>query len=311
MPEVLGILPAVLAEVPGSARAMGPQALSNSLWAAMQLQDAAPEVLQIVPAVAVELCGKAGGMMPQVLCNTLSVAVQLQDVAPEVLQIVPALAERIAEKAPQLIPPGVSSSLWAAAKLRDAVPDVVRMVPPLVAELPGKATMRPLALSNCLFALMCLEEAAPEVLRAVPHLVKQVPKRIGHMNVQDLAKTLEALVVLESCVPIPELPKIMRAAAARLKQILSEVKGKDFSLTVPTIIWAFAKTETYDAELLAAVAERFASNRSVNLLPRWNLCALAWAYRKLEVDPFQDLLSRLEAAMSRKALREEEVLAEK
>lgn len=306
--EVRTIVAGMVAEMPVKVGDMSPQHLSNSLWAAAQLQGIAPKVLKLVPVLVEQIPPKAGAMTPQGLCKTLWAAAQLQEAAPEVLRIVPAVATRIAGKAPELIPQGVSSSLWAAAKLQDAVPEVVHMVPALVAELPGKVQMESQALSNCLFAVMRLEDVAPEVLLAVPHLVKEVPKRIGSMNPQELAKTLEAMVLLEDCVPIPELPSMVAAAAARLKQILPKLEGLNF--TVPPVVWACAKTETYDPALLAAVAKRFASDRPINLLPAWNLCALTWAYRKLDQDVvFGELVGRLEAAIARRGLREEEVLA--
>ena len=116
---------------------------------------------------------------------------------------------------------------------------------------------------------MRLAHAVPEVLEAVPALVKELPGKIGSMTPQGLANSLEALVVLEECLPIVELPGIATATAAQLKQILPQVKGKDLAFNVPMIVWACGKAAALDAQLVTAVAERFASDKSISSLPEW------------------------------------------
>ena len=69
-PAVLQIVPALVQQIPGKVGDMIPQALSNSLWAAAQLQDA-PKVLEIVPPLVVQIESKAGGMKAQHLSNSL------------------------------------------------------------------------------------------------------------------------------------------------------------------------------------------------------------------------------------------------
>ena len=52
---MLGIVPNISTEVPLKVQDMVPQALSNSLWAAAHLQEAAPEVLKMVPVLAKQI----------------------------------------------------------------------------------------------------------------------------------------------------------------------------------------------------------------------------------------------------------------
>ena len=144
--------------------------------------------------------------------------------------------------------------------------------------------------------------------------MKEVPGKIGAMTPQQLANSLEALVVLAKRLPILGLPRIATAAAMRLKRILPEVKGKDLAFDVPMVLWACGKAEVLDleTELLTEVAERFASRKSITTLPPWNLCALACAYRNLnDGGAFTNLLDRLESEISKRGLREEEVLAQR
>ena len=171
--------------------------------------------------------------------------------------------------------------------------------------------MIPQALSNCLFAAMRLADAVPEVLEALPALVKEVPGKVEVMDSQDMANSLEALVVLEERLPIVELPGIAAAVAVQLKRLLPEVRGMEFALDVPMVVWACTKTGTCDALLLRAVAARLKPKTLESLGP-WGLCSLAWAYRTLDEEgAFTDLLERLESEIARRGLREEEVLAER
>ena len=130
------------------------------------------------------------------------------------------------------------------------------------------------------------------------------------MDSQALANSLEALVVLEERLSILELPVIATAGAARLVQILPEVKGKELVFNVPIMLWACAKSGRCGAELFAAVAGRFASRKCISSLPPRSLCALAWTYRHHDEEGvYSDLLDRLESEISKRGLREEEVLA--
>ena len=68
-PDVVNVVPAIVAQVPDKAKDMIPQHLSNVLWAAAGLKDDAPDVLDLVPAIVVEVPGKAKDMIPQHLSN--------------------------------------------------------------------------------------------------------------------------------------------------------------------------------------------------------------------------------------------------
>ena len=217
--------------------------------------------------------------------------------------------KEIPGKVDDMNPQELSNALWAAAQLQDSAPEVLQVVPAVVAEIPTKAAeMNPQDVSNCLFAAMRLEDAVPEVVEVVPALVK-VPGKIGAMTPQGLANSLEALLVLEESQPIPELPRIAASSAKKLKGILPDIRGKSLVFDVPMVLWACAKMGACDSQLLAAVAERFPS-MSIKSLPPRSLCALAWTYRNLdEKGVYSDLLDRLESEISKRGLREEEVLA--
>ena len=310
--EVVGVVVQQVMRKPGD---MNPQDLANNLWAAARLQDVAPEVLSIASALVAQIPGKAGDMIPQHLSNSLWATAKLQDAAPEVIGSVPALVAQIPGKAGGMNPQELSNVLWAAAQLQDTAPEVLQVVPTVAAEIPAKVdNVKPQHLSNCLFSAMLLADAVPEVLEAVPALVKEVPGKVDAMKPQELANGLEAVVVLAERLPIVGLPRIAAAAAMRLKRILPEVKGKDFAFSVPVIVWACGKAEVLDmeTELLTEVAKRFASRKSITTLTPWSLCALACAYRNLDDGgAFANLLDRLESEISKRGLREEEVLRQR
>ena len=312
-PVVREALPATTAEIPGNAGAMNPQDLANNLWAAAKLQDAAPGVLEIVPALVEEIPAKVGGMIPQGLSNVLWAAALLHAKDAAVLKVVAAVVKQITQQPGAMNPQDLANNLWAAGQLQDAAPEVLQVVPAVVPQIPAKAAeMIPQHLSNSLFAAMRLAHAVPEVLEAVPALVKELPGKIGSMKAQELANSLEALVVLEERLPIVELPGIATATAAQLKRTLPQLKGKDLPFAIPMIVWACATKRVRDAELLGAVAKRFVSNRMIDSLPGWNLCALTWAYRNLDEEGvYRDLVGRLESEISKRGLREEEILAER
>ena len=310
-PVVLEALQAIATEIPGKVGDMIPQALSNSLWAAAKLQDAVPEVLSIVPALVVEILAKVGRMNPQNLSNVLWAAANLHDKDSVILKVVAVVVKQITQKPGAMNPQDLASNLLAAARLQDATPEVLQVVQAIVAQIPSKAgRMNLQEVSNSLFAAMRLADAVPEVVEAVPSLVKEVPSKIGSMTPQDLANSLEALVALEERVAIVELPGIVTIAAARLKRILPEVKDKELALDVPMVLWACGTLGTYNTELLAAARQRFASSKSISSLPDWGVCALAWTYRRLdEQTDVAGFLDRLESEISKRGLREEEVLA--
>ena len=110
------------------------------------------------------------------------------------------------------------------------------------------------------------------------------------MTPEQLANSLEALVVLEERLPIAELPGMAAAAAVRLKRVLPELRGKDPFFAVPVIVWACAKKGVLDEGLLRAVAMRFASNKSISSLPDWGVCALA--------GPIEGLMTRKMSVVS-------------
>ena len=312
IPAILIAVPSLVKAASYQAKDMNAQELSNSLWAAAQLKNTRTEVLEAVRAIVTQIPGKAMDMNTQDMSNNLGSAAKLQDTVPEVLQIVSSIAAVTPGKVVAMKEQELSNSLYAAAQLQDAAPEVLEVVPPVAAQIPGHVgQMTPQALSNCLSAAMRLQEAVPEVLVAVPALAREAVRKVDSMNSLDLAECLTALVVLENCIPILELPTFAVAAGQRLRHILPDLRGNKLFLDVPMAVWACAKADACDADLLPAVAELFSSKTfQFQSLPQWNLCALAWAYRTLDDDgTFANLLDRLESEISRRGLREEEVLA--
>ena len=132
VPNVTGLVPALVKVLPEQMETMNPQELSNSFWAVAQLREVERVeslVLQIVPAIVQQIPSRADDMIPQHLSNCLWAAAQLQEKAPDVLKIVPVLVDQVLVKARDMMPQHLSNCLWAAVQLREAEPAVLKMVP--------------------------------------------------------------------------------------------------------------------------------------------------------------------------------------
>ena len=109
------------------------------------------------------------------------------------------------------------------------------------------------------------------MLEAAPAIVVEIPPKNG-MNAQDLCSLgdLVDLVVLQD--PSPAVAhflaagSIMICAAARLNILLPKLKGNDFNIAVPSVLWSCAKALVYPGELLSSVAHRFGSRFKVSQL---------------------------------------------
>ena len=99
---------------------MGPQAVANCLWAALQLKDEIPDVRELIlvmtPIVAREACV----MEPQALANSLEAIVLLGDADLDVEGCVSEAANRLSTLLPSLrgkdLTLAVPLVLWALAK---------------------------------------------------------------------------------------------------------------------------------------------------------------------------------------------------
>ena len=119
-------------------------------------------MLKIVPAVAGQIPGKAVDMIPEALSNCLWAAAHLEEAAPEVLKIVAALAAQIPFKAGRMKPQHLSSSLWALKDFADASPAVVKAVQALVQQIPRQVEhMKSQELGNTVEALVFLGKSFP------------------------------------------------------------------------------------------------------------------------------------------------------
>ena len=98
---------------------------------------------------------------------------------------------------------------------------------------------------------------------------------------------------------------ILRSAAKRLNILLPQLKGKDFSFTVPVVIWACAKGGVYDGELLGSVARRLSSRTKLSALPDFGVCALSWSYQVLDTDDeFEDFKRLLRSETEKRGFSE-------
>ncbi|CAL1138685.1 unnamed protein product [Cladocopium goreaui] len=312
-PGVLEAVPAIVAQIPKRAKDMVPQALSNCIWASAQLKDVAPDVLEAVPAIVMQIPKKAKNMKPQELSNCLWASGQLKDVAPEVLQAVPAIVAQIPDKAPDMIPQELSNCLFACAQLKDEAPEVLEAVPAIVMQIPKKAQkMVPQDLSNNLLACAQLNDDVPEVLDMLPAIVGEIPAKLQGMKPQEMSNSLEALVLLRDSVPeVGGVDDILSSAAERLNTLLPNLRGKDFSFTVPVVVWACAKAEVYHGELLDSVATRLGSRTKLSALPDFGVCALSWSYQDYQVldsdDDFEDFKALLMSETEKRGFSEADV----
>ena len=101
---------------------------------------------------------------------------------------------------------------------------------------------------------------------------------------------------------------ILRSAAKRLNILLPQLKGKDFSFTVPVVVWACAMAEMYDDELLDSVATRLGSRTKLSALPDFGVCALSWSYQVLDTDDdFEDFKALLMSETKKRGFSEADV----
>ena len=141
-----------------------PREVANVFWSLGQLSDDLDTPKGLLMALVKWLGEKTSGMGPQELSNSLLAFVQLKGVAPEVLTALPELVAQVLIKAKDMIPQHISNSLWAAIRLKDDAPEVLQMVPALVKEIPrNQADFSSQAICHCLEALVLLRDLVPEV----------------------------------------------------------------------------------------------------------------------------------------------------
>ena len=290
------------------------QASANVLWSLAQLSERFSVPTQLLAALVKSVPTKVKGMNAQGISNIFWASAKVKDVAPVMLEMVPAIVAQIPKKAKDMDAQGLSNCLWASAQLKDVAPDVLEAVPAIVTQIPGKAQdMIPQHLSNCLFACAQLKDEVLKVVEIVPAIVGEISLKISDMSPQQLSNSLEALVLLHDSVPEVEvflkdggsMDDIMRSAAARLNTLLPRIRGKDFSFTVPVVVWACAMAEMYDDELLDSVATRLGSRTKLSALPDFGVCALSWSYQVLDTDDdFEDFKALLMSETKKRGFSE-------
>ena len=145
----------------------------------------------------------------------------------------------------------------------------------------------------------------------------QVPDKAKDMIPQDLSNSLLALVLLQDSVP--GVSSFLRGgsgsntgfvgeAASRVVKLLPKLSDLDLFLTPPTVVWACAKMELPHDELLSAVAQRFASRKTISSLTDWGLCALYGSYQLLgSTDRFTNFAEMLKKELTRRGLSDSDV----
>ena len=317
-PEVLTVLPKLAAQISIKAVDMVPQALSNSLWASAHLKDDADhaDVAKLAMALVCQIPVKAKDMIPQHLSNTLWAAAKLKDVAPDVKEIVPAIVAQIQDKANGMIPQHLSNTLWAAAQLKDIAPDVKEIVPAIVAQIQDKANgMIAQQISNSLWAATRLQDSAPEVLEMVPALLEEIPRKQASFDSQAICNCLEALVLLQDSVS--EVGSLLAAppnskndfvgfSASRFSALLPTLRGKSLALDIPVVVWACARVNFNNEELLVSAAQM--PGGTLQRLTDWSLCAMLWSYDVLDPDDqFAEFKTALESERVRRGLSDSDV----
>ena len=146
----------------------------------------------------------------------------------------------------------------------------------------------------------------------LPAIVGEIPAKLQGMKPQEMSNSLEALVLLRDSVPeVGGVDDILSSAAERLNTLLPNLRGKDFSFTVPVVVWACAKAEVYHGELLDSVATRLGSRTKLSALPDFGVCALSWSYQDYQVldsdDDFEDFKALLMSETEKRGFSEADV----
>ena len=147
--------------------------------------------------------------------------------------------------------------------------------------------------------------------------MKEIGRNQADFKSQEICNCLEALVLLQDSVP--EVGSVLAAqpnskndfvgfAARPFSALLPKLKGKDLALEMPVMVWACAKVNFYDEELLVSVAQRAKSDVTWKRLTDWSLCAMLWSYDVLDPeDRFAEFKNTLESERVRRGLSDTDV----
>ena len=296
---------------------VGTRETANVFWSIAQLSDRFSIPTKLLIALVKSLPAKVKGMDEQNLSNSLWACAKLKEIAPDVLEAVPAIVAQISIIAKDMVPQALSNCLWAAGQLKDEAPGVLEAVPAIVAQISARTPdMDAQGFSNCLLAAAQLRDEVPKVLEIVPPTVGKILLKINGMAPQGLSNSLESLVLLQDSVPEVagflatggSMDEILRTAAKRLNTLLPRLRGNDLNMAVSVVIWACAKAEVYDGELLDSAARRLGSSSMLSSVPDFNLCALSWSYQVLDAeDDFTDFRKLLMSEARRRGFSEADV----
>ena len=274
------VLPRLAARVQDMAlkSQLPPREVSNVFWSLGQLSADLDISNGLLMALVKSMSESASGMNQHDISNNLLACVQLKAVAPEVLTVLPKLAAQISIKAKDMKPQELANSLWAATRLKEDVSEVLKMVPALVEEIPRiQADFKSQDVCNCLEALVLLRDSVREVgdfLAAPPNSKNE----------------------------------FLRFTASRFSHLLPTLKGKRLAIEMPVVVWACARVNFYDEELLVSVAQRAHSGGTLQTLTDWSVCAMLWSYDVLDPDGrFSEFKDALESERIRRGLSDSDV----
>ena len=275
-PEVLKVVPMLVASMSTKPEDMNTDELSDCMWQAAWLKEAAPEVLGILPAVAAQIPKDIHDLKEPCFCYTcLWAAWELKGVAPDLLKVVQDKLQLSAEAGDPLAA-HVANSLSALVWMdNDTVPKELKtqILKQVVSQVPCVACdMAPKDLSRCMSAAEALTAlGGPEsedLLDVVPALTAQIPSKVKHMEAVDLGHLLNAVAEMNFLVP-----EVLEAVPA----IMAEIPGKVAELKSAKVgipcFWAAWRLHTRVPSLLDMVIETLDSR---DLLEAFRLVG-AWS----------------------------------
>eukprot|EP00435_Cladocopium_sp_Y103_P025794 s1459_g6.t1 len=221
------IMKSIMAELPSRAVEMNAAQLANSFWAVFRLRDEAPEVLKLVPVMVAQTHGKAIDMNASNLCCCLSGVVALKDVAPEMMKILPAILAQIKGKSADISARGLADCLRAVACLKDAAPEVMDILSAITEQIPSKkGEIQVTSLESLLLldAAATMQDVAPDLLKRVMDTVLQLPAEGADVTAGHGAAALKALAELAGAAPKLVTAEVVSIVSAMVSTVLSKVQ---------------------------------------------------------------------------------------
>jgi len=302
-PQLKGLLPILVSNAEFVVLDMDEQQISNVLWAFATLRMDKAELGGLVPLLVERIVDRADTFKPQAVSNVIWATATLRHQVPELQEVLPVLAEILAERLPDFKPQALSNIIWATANFEDPAPELLECLPGLAKQVMKKSEMlNPQGFSNIIWATAILKERAPpELLECLPVLSRRATAKMNRLNGLDLSSLCFGLVTcgLDS--------KIFSAKAARhMVALMPRLENKDLALTIASVLWAFARWQVHDKDLLHA-ASLFIP-KAMQYFTGWSVCAVLWSYQELDLqDKYREVKSMLEQEITRRGLSDTDV----